>query len=98
MPRKLSQVETGKYNADELRLFRDPKQVFKHALQNLNPGGFIEYHDFLTNYQSIDGSSRGTAIERSGILFREALMRKGYDPDAPFKYKDWMIEAGRMYT
>jgi SAM-dependent methyltransferase len=55
-----------KFDYIHLRLvcmsFNDPKGVLQHAWDNLNPGGWIEYHDMYPCTLSYDGSHEGRLL------------------------------------
>jgi SAM-dependent methyltransferase len=74
--------------------FKNPKRVLQHALDNLNPGGWIEYLDFYPKMQSIDGSHEGTTMQRFSDLFQTSLTAMGRDLTVPLQYKIWLQEAG----
>jgi SAM-dependent methyltransferase len=77
-----------------LSCFNNPKKVLQQALDNLNPGGWIEYHDFYPAAMSLDGTHEGTIMEKYWKLFADGLAAKGRDPTIPAQYKGWLHEAG----
>ncbi|KAK8074726.1 hypothetical protein PG997_009389 [Apiospora hydei] len=74
--------------------FNDPRKVMKHAFDNLNEGGWIEYMDFelelTSNTQSVEGSAVGNW---AGHAVRGAAAQ-GRDIKVARHYKDWLVEAG----
>lgn len=43
--------------------FKDPAAVIRSAVANLNPGGYLEFHDFVLPMHDIDGTLQGTAFD-----------------------------------
>ncbi|KAI0121289.1 S-adenosyl-L-methionine-dependent methyltransferase [Xylariales sp. AK1849] len=75
--------------------FDDAKRVFQHAVDNLNPGGWIEYHDTCPTMNSMDGNHQGSALDRwSNGIIQGAAATSGRDITVAEEYKHWMIEAG----
>ncbi|KAK8054364.1 S-adenosyl-L-methionine-dependent methyltransferase [Apiospora saccharicola] len=66
------------------------KNIYKH----LAPGGWIEVQDVRVAFQSYDGSSAGSALERYAQLFGEGLTRLGRDITALDRYPTMLADIG----
>jgi len=75
-----------------LSCFNSPKKVMQQALENLKPGGWIEYHNFYGQAMSPNGSHEGTVMQRYWSLFGEGLAARGRDAFLAAKYKGWLQE------
>ncbi|KAK8038669.1 hypothetical protein PG993_007080 [Apiospora rasikravindrae] len=74
--------------------FDDPRGVMERAFENLKPGGYIEYLDCYGTSGSFDGSLRGTALERLGLLCQQGAAKNGRDLLVAMRYKEWLEEVG----
>ncbi|ORY67184.1 S-adenosyl-L-methionine-dependent methyltransferase [Pseudomassariella vexata] len=75
--------------------FDNPKMVMRHAFQNLNPGGWIEYHDGCPTIQGLNGCLKGEyLLQRWSKLIQEGAKALGRDIDVVKHYKRWLIETG----
>lgn len=74
--------------------FEDPRKVLKHAVANLNPGGWIEYCDFVPIAYSPDGSHEGSTMQKYINLIAEGLRKAGRDPMVTRELKGWLSEEG----
>ncbi|KAK8094898.1 hypothetical protein PG997_001583 [Apiospora hydei] len=74
--------------------FDDPKGVMERAFENLQPGGYLEYLDCYGTSGSFDGSLRGTALERLGILCQQGASTNGRDLLVAMRYKEMLEEVG----
>lgn len=74
--------------------FDNPKGVMEKAFQNLNPGGYIEYLDCYGVSGCLDGTLKGTALERLGGLCVQGAAASGRDLMVATRYKEWLEEIG----
>ncbi|ORY70509.1 S-adenosyl-L-methionine-dependent methyltransferase, partial [Pseudomassariella vexata] len=74
--------------------FSVPLEATTKLFDNLRPGGWVEYHDTVFEIESIDGSSRGIALEKWCKLLNDAATGVGRDWGVARKCKNWLIEAG----
>ncbi|KAM7184880.1 S-adenosyl-L-methionine-dependent methyltransferase [Rhypophila sp. PSN 637] len=74
--------------------FKDHLKVIKSGFAHLQPGGYMEFQDWLPVLQSSDDSIRGTPLEMWSKLYLEAGGKLGRNMLAPKSYKRWMVEAG----
>lgn len=74
--------------------FDDFAAVFRKCFDNLEPGGWLELNDSTFVPVCDDGSIRGTNIEKWSQRMSEAQASMGRDPEAPKKYRQWLVEAG----
>ncbi|KAK7977014.1 S-adenosyl-L-methionine-dependent methyltransferase [Apiospora saccharicola] len=74
--------------------FDDSKFVMRQAFESMNPGGWTEWVDGSTDVASLDGTHKGTALERWGQLTKAGFALKGRDIDVARHYKEWMQEVG----
>lgn len=68
--------------------------IFSMCYQNLKPGGWIEFQDYVVKMRAVDDSLRGTALERWNDLVIEGVRRMGKNANACLRYKSQMQEAG----
>lgn len=73
--------------------FKDHRKVIDSALENLRPGGWMEWQDYYSELQCIDDTLKGTALERWHKLYAEGGRKLGRDLLAPRRYKHMMEEA-----
>jgi hypothetical protein len=71
----------------------NPLEIFRKAYDALEPGGWFEIQD-STPLRSIDGSTKGTYLQKIYDLVFEAATKRGANLDVAETYKDAMIEAG----
>ncbi|KAK7993112.1 hypothetical protein PG991_016291 [Apiospora marii] len=74
--------------------FDQPKAVMAQAFGNLEPGGWVEYHDTTVDVLSMDGSTRGTTLEEWGRLIMAGAAASGRDVRVSMHYKEWLEEVG----
>ncbi|KAH8882910.1 S-adenosyl-L-methionine-dependent methyltransferase, partial [Thozetella sp. PMI_491] len=74
--------------------FSDFDKIFQSCFDNLEPGGYLEVQDYFFKIQSVDGSLRGTALERWNDLILEAVGKAGKSGTASGKYRAQMQAAG----
>lgn len=74
--------------------FDDHPTVFRKCFDNLEPGGWLELNDSTFVLVCDDGSVRGTSIETWSQRMSQGQANMGRDPEAPKKYRRWMVEAG----
>lgn len=72
----------------------DWHQFYTRALQNLQPGGYLEQLETGIEYKSDDGSLRNTKIEEGGKLSIEAGTKFGKSFRTVEEMHDNMIKAG----
>jgi SAM-dependent methyltransferase len=74
--------------------FNDARRVLKQAYRNLNPGGWIEYQDMVTEIHQENPDFKGTAHQRwlSAIIEGAAVL--GRDIQVTRKYRAWLTEEG----
>jgi phage-related protein len=64
-------------------------------MENLNPGGWVEFVDIPTKIFSDDGSLQNApSINEWDRLHNEASQRFGKRMDVVQHYRQWMIDAG----
>lgn len=68
--------------------------IFASCLDNLNPGGWIEFQDYYVKVQAMDDSLAGTALERWNDLVLEGVRRMGKNGLAAARFKGQMLDAG----
>ncbi|KAK8064782.1 hypothetical protein PG994_007420 [Apiospora phragmitis] len=66
----------------------------KHAFDNLNEGGWIEYMDFEIELTSNTRSVEGSAVGNWASHAVSGAAAQGRDIKVARHYKDWLIEAG----
>ena len=74
--------------------FDDYQTVFRKCFDNLEPGGWLELNDSTFVLVCDDGSVRGTSIEKWSQRMSQGQASMRRDPEAPKKYRRWMVEAG----
>ncbi|RMJ22390.1 Methyltransferase [Aspergillus sp. HF37] len=74
---------------------RDFPQLFERTLENLNPGGWAEFVDFICQAWSDDDSlKKAPNVVKWIKLLNEASDRFGKSMNVALRYKQWMIDAG----
>ncbi|KAK1767358.1 S-adenosyl-L-methionine-dependent methyltransferase [Phialemonium atrogriseum] len=68
--------------------------TFERCLAHLNPGGWAEFQDYYVRMQCIDGSLRGTALQRWNELLLDGVARSGRSGLAAARFRAQMIDAG----
>ena len=68
--------------------------TFGRCLAHLNPGGWAEFQDYYVRMQCIDGSLRGTALQRWNELLLDGVARSGRSGLAVARFRAQMIDAG----
>jgi SAM-dependent methyltransferase len=74
--------------------FSDIRTVIGKSYDNLNPGGWIELVDGHWEIEDIDGTSKGTAIEKWLAHLIEGGRRAGRDMTKAKRHKQHLEEAG----
>ncbi|KAK7921647.1 Secondary metabolism regulator LAE1 [Apiospora marii] len=74
--------------------FDNPRGVLERAFENLNPGGWIEYMDATGTSGCLDGTLRGTALEKVSVYCQQGAATNGRDLRVAEKYKQWLEEIG----
>lgn len=74
--------------------FGDFPALFRACYQNLRPGGWVEFQDYVVKLRAVDDSLRGTALERWSDLVIEGVRRMGKNANACLRYKTQLQEAG----
>jgi SAM-dependent methyltransferase len=72
----------------------DVPKLFSSIFDNLNPGGWVEFQECLINFQAIDDSLEGTALQRWNRLLLEGINKMGRDALSALRYKTHMVEVG----
>ncbi|OIW24750.1 S-adenosyl-L-methionine-dependent methyltransferase [Coniochaeta ligniaria NRRL 30616] len=73
---------------------KDFGKLFRSAYANLNPGGWVEFQETLINFQAIDNTLEGTALQRWNKLLLEGIRAMGRNAMSAVKYKKHMADAG----
>ncbi|KAF3764608.1 S-adenosyl-L-methionine-dependent methyltransferase [Cryphonectria parasitica EP155] len=77
--------------------FSDPKGVMQKVFDNLKPGGWCEYNDYVPECVAAPGAEKilqDSAFPKCVSLFAQGLANAGRDPLVTLKYKEWMEEIG----
>ncbi|KAH8202363.1 hypothetical protein TruAng_003436 [Truncatella angustata] len=77
-----------------LTCFDDTRTVMKHAFQNLNPGGWIEFQDTAMEFFQANQSYSGDAIMRCAEGLNRGLAAIGRDGKKAWYYERWLKEIG----
>ncbi|OTB02207.1 hypothetical protein M426DRAFT_322914 [Hypoxylon sp. CI-4A] len=72
----------------------DKHKLFKSIYDNLEPGGWVEFQEWILNAQSSDRSLDGTAFEKWNRLISEGLKNLGRSLFYILEYKRVMEKAG----
>jgi len=72
----------------------DFPKVFRSCFANLNPGGWAEFQEYYAEFQCIDDSLRGTALEKWNQLFLEGVEKAGKNGRSAARFRKQMAEAG----
>ncbi|ORY67601.1 S-adenosyl-L-methionine-dependent methyltransferase [Pseudomassariella vexata] len=74
--------------------FHSHRTVLRHAFDNMNPGGWIEYQDSLPELYRLGGSAEGSAVKKWCDLMVRGAATMGRDLLVPMHYNNWLIETG----
>lgn len=74
----------------------DHDAIFKNAYDNLNPGGWAEFHEWLLVVQSSNGftKGRGVVLKEWSDLCVEGARRQGKDMKISLKFKSMLQALG----
>lgn len=73
---------------------KDFGKLFRSAYANLKPGGWVEFQETLINFQAIDNTLEGTALQKWNKLLLEGIRAMGRNAMSAVKYKKHMADAG----
>jgi len=74
--------------------FSDWPKVFRSCYDNLNPGGWVEFQEYYVEFQCIDDTLSGTALERWNNLILEATGKLRRNGRAAAKFRSQLLAAG----
>ncbi|KAK8010894.1 hypothetical protein PG990_009859 [Apiospora arundinis] len=74
--------------------FKDHRTIMRHAFENLNPGGWIEYVDQSVEPMRHGGTAEGSVWYDYVTSFLSTMAKFGRDLQCPRKYKQWLEEVG----
>ncbi|CAK7207605.1 hypothetical protein SEUCBS139899_010415 [Sporothrix eucalyptigena] len=74
--------------------FNDPRRILKSAYDNLQPGGYVEWQDYMSRFRAIDDSLNGSALTKLDTLYAEAGRNLGRDMLVTPKLAGMMREVG----
>ncbi|KAH8655407.1 S-adenosyl-L-methionine-dependent methyltransferase [Xylariales sp. PMI_506] len=74
--------------------FNDPKVVMARALENLKPGGWIEFQETSFNFYQANDKYKGDACIRWGKACIKGAAASGRNIDLLQYYKQWLEEVG----
>ncbi|CAK7240835.1 MAG: hypothetical protein STHCBS139747_002283 [Sporothrix thermara] len=74
--------------------FSDPRAILKAAYDNLRPGGYVEWQDYMSRFRAIDNSLEGSAITKLDRLYAEAGRNLGRDMLVTPKLAGMMRDVG----
>ncbi|ORY68863.1 S-adenosyl-L-methionine-dependent methyltransferase [Pseudomassariella vexata] len=74
--------------------FEDKKRVIKHAFDNLNAGGWIEFQDTESHIHSMDNNLQDSPFNIWVKSIVQGAAAMGRDLKVAGKYKEWLLEAG----
>lgn len=74
--------------------FNDFQAVMHKSYDHMTPGGWIELYDGSWDFQCMDGTARGTALEQWANLLYLGGLRAGRDMRRARHYKQYLINAG----
>lgn len=74
--------------------FNDPRTILKSAYDNLRPGGYVEWQDYMSRFRAIDNSLQGSALTHLDTLYTEAGRNLGRDMLVTPKLAGMMREVG----
>ncbi|KAH8647694.1 S-adenosyl-L-methionine-dependent methyltransferase [Xylariales sp. PMI_506] len=74
--------------------FNDVRTVMRHAYDNLNPGGWIEFQEARIKCHQANPDFKGDAIQRWGDGCILGAQASGRDIEKVLKYKGWLEEIG----
>ncbi|KAI1806277.1 S-adenosyl-L-methionine-dependent methyltransferase [Daldinia bambusicola] len=72
----------------------DKRRLFKSIYDNLTPGGWVEFQEWLLHVQSSDRSLEGTAFQRWNQFLAEGLQKLGRSLFYILDYKALLEETG----
>ncbi|KAF5617460.1 hypothetical protein F25303_13275 [Fusarium sp. NRRL 25303] len=72
----------------------DKKKLIKSAFDNLKPGGWVEFTEWIAILQSPNHSLNGTAFRRWNDLMEQGMQNFGTTLKYPEKFKPFLQEAG----
>ncbi|KAF7563142.1 hypothetical protein G7046_g960 [Stylonectria norvegica] len=73
---------------------KEPPRLMASLYRNLNPGSWVEIHEAVIQYNCIDASLDGTALEKWNGYIRDGISRLGRDVFAPFRCREYLLDAG----
>ncbi|CAK7229988.1 hypothetical protein SCUCBS95973_007421 [Sporothrix curviconia] len=74
--------------------FNDPRRILKAAYDNLRPGGYVEWQDYMSRFRAVDDSLQGSALTKLDSLYAEAGRNLGRDMLVTPKLAGMMREVG----
>ncbi|KAI8956899.1 S-adenosyl-L-methionine-dependent methyltransferase [Daldinia sp. FL1419] len=72
----------------------DKARLFKSIYDNLAPGGWVEFQEWLLHVQSSDRSLEGTAFQRWNLCLAEGLRKMGKSLFYILEYKAMLKQVG----
>lgn len=72
----------------------DKEQLIKSIYDHLNPGGWVEFTEWIAILQSPDHSLEGTAFHKWNLLLRQGLQNMGRSLHYPNHYQPLLEKAG----
>ncbi|KAK3381992.1 S-adenosyl-L-methionine-dependent methyltransferase [Podospora didyma] len=73
---------------------KDFNHMFRSIHESLTPGGWVEFQETIIQFQAIDMTLEGTALQRWNALLLEGVRKMGRSAIAGVRYKKLMQEAG----
>ncbi|KAF6830941.1 tam domain methyltransferase [Colletotrichum musicola] len=74
--------------------FADKEQLVRTVYEHLNPGGWVEFTEWIAVLQSPDRSLNGTAFHKWNLLLRQGLRNMGRSLQYPSQYQPLLCKAG----
>ncbi|KAF6811408.1 TAM domain methyltransferase [Colletotrichum sojae] len=74
--------------------FADKEQLVRTVYEHLNPGGWVEFTEWIAVLQSPDRSLNGTAFHKWNLLLRQGLRNMGRSLQYPSQYQPLLRKAG----
>ena len=74
--------------------FSDWPKLFRSCYENLNAGGYVELQEYYVEFQCIDNSLAGTALERWNKLILDAVEKTGRNGRVAAKFRSQLAAAG----
>ncbi|KAI1656352.1 S-adenosyl-L-methionine-dependent methyltransferase [Daldinia decipiens] len=87
----------GSFDLIHVRSLGEPtnkRRLFKSIYDNLAPGGWVEFQEWLLHVQSSDKSVEGTAFQKWNMFLTEGLEKLGRSLFYILEYKALLKEAG----